>query len=57
MIVHRFGQRLALLLGCAALLALPVFGLDVDDSTGIHTNGAIYTDDSLHAGIYTDDSL
>ena len=56
MIPYRFGQRLALLLACSALLALPVFGLEVDDSTVIHPRAAIYTDDSTRAAIYTDDS-
>ena len=47
MIFHRFGKRLALLLACGLLLAPPVFGLDVDDSTATHTQAGIYTDDSL----------
>ena len=50
-------KRLALVLACGALLAWPLFGLDVDGSTVTHTHGGIYTDDSTHAGIYTDDSL
>jgi len=50
-------KHLALVLACGALLAWPLFGLDVDDSTVTHTHGGIYTDDSTHAGIYTDDSL
>jgi hypothetical protein len=39
------------------LLAPPVLGLELDDSTATHTRAGIYTDDSLHAGIYVDDSL
>jgi hypothetical protein len=53
----RLQPRLALLLACGALLAPPVFGLEVENSTPTHNHAAIYTDDSLRAGIYTDDSL
>jgi hypothetical protein len=54
---YPFRRPLALLLACGALLAPPVFGLDVDDSGATHTHAGIYTDDSTRAGIYTDDSL
>jgi hypothetical protein len=54
---YLFGRALVLVLACGALIAPPVFGLDVDDSTVTHTKAGIYTDDSTHAGIYTDDSL
>ena len=57
MTLYRSRRLLALLLACGALLAPPVLGLEVDDSTATHTRAAIYTDDSLHAGIYVDDSL
>jgi hypothetical protein len=53
----RFRRPLALLLACGALLAPPVLGLEVDDSTATHTPAGSYTDDSTHAGIYVDDSL
>jgi hypothetical protein len=57
MTLYMFGRPLALVLACGALLAPPVFGVEVDHSTATHTKAGIYTDDSTHAGIYTDDSL
>jgi hypothetical protein len=54
---YLFGRPLALVLACGALLAPPVFGVEVDDSPATHTKAGISTDDSTHAGIYTDDSL
>jgi hypothetical protein len=57
MTLYLFGRPLALVLAGGALLAPPVFGVEVDHSTATHTKAGIYTDDSTHAGIYTDDSL